>query len=228
MNESWNEIWSLRASLYSFFANHLLEPIQGPHTVVFTKKFWNDFPIESANSHIKSGLEQLMNCSSRLEVLSDEEAKEQVMVEYTSLFLGPGLPNAPLWESFYRTSEKIYFGRTTFEMKEVLYAHGLESKKKNQQPEDHLGIELMMMSVLSDQLTQFESEQQVSQIKEQISFMDEHLLSWIHELCRDAKEHGTVGFYGGFIELIWGVLLWDRELIEEFVESSKKAFVQNV
>jgi TorA maturation chaperone TorD len=81
---------------------------------------------------------------------------------------------------------------------------------------------------LSDQLTQFESEQQVSQIKEQISFMDEHLLSWIHELCRDAKEHGTVGFYGGFIELIWGVLLWDRELIEEFVESSKKAFVQNV
>ena len=228
MNGSWDEIWSLRTSLYSFLANSLLEPIQGSNTVVFTKNFWNNFPIESANSQIKSGLEQLVNCSSKLEVLSGEEAKEQVMVEYTSLFLGPGLPNAPLWESFYRTSEKVFFGRTTFEMKEMLYAHGLESKRKNQQPEDHIGLELMLMSVLSNPLADFELEQQVSHIKEQIAFMDEHLLSWIHELCRDAKEHGTVGFYGGFIELIWGVLLWDRELLEEFVESSEKALVSRV
>ena len=212
----------------AFLANSLLEPIQGSNAVAFTTKFWNDFPIESANSQIKSGLEQLVNCSSKLEVLSGEEAKEQIMVEYTSLFLGPGLPNAPLWESFYRTSEKVYFGRTTFEMKEMLYANGLESKRKNQQPEDHIGLELMLISVLTEQLTTFERDQQVSRIKEQILFMDEHLLSWIPELCRDAKEHGTIGFYGAFIELIWGVLLWDRELLEEFVESSEKALVPSV
>lgn len=54
-------------------------------------------------------------------------------------------------------------------------------------------------------------------IREQINFIDKHLLSWIPELCRDAKLNGSVGYYGGLIELIWGVLLWDYELLEEFL-----------
>jgi putative dimethyl sulfoxide reductase chaperone len=225
MNESWDEIWHLRTSLYGFLANSLLEPMQEPYTAAFTTKFWRSFPIEGANAQLKSGLEKLIDCTSKLEVLSEEGAKEQVMMEYTCLFLGPGLPSAPLWESFYRTPEKIYFGRTTFEMKEILSSHGLESKRKNQQPEDHIGLQLLLISILSNQLISFERDQQVSTIKEQISFMNEHLLSWIHELCRDAKENGTIGFYGSLIELIWGVLLWDRELLEEFVESSEKGIV---
>ncbi|MBB6446625.1 TorD/DmsD family molecular chaperone [Bacillus benzoevorans] len=228
MKESWDDVWSLRSALYSFFANSLLEPIQGSNTVVFTKNSWNNFPIKCANPQMQSGIEWLLNCAAKLEAFSKEEATEQVMIEYTSLFLGPGLPNAPLWESFYRTSEKIYFGRTTFEMKAMLSAHGLESKHKNQQPEDHIGLELLLLSVFSDNIAKCELEQQVSQIRKQIAFIDEHLLSWIHELCRDAKEHATVGFYGGLIELIWGVLLWDRELLEEFVKSHEQAFVSSV
>ena len=77
--------------MYDFLANSLLEPIQGPYTVAFTRKFWEEFPVECANSQMESGLEQLMNCLSKLEALSAEEAKESVMVEYTELFLGPGL-----------------------------------------------------------------------------------------------------------------------------------------
>ena len=74
------------------------------------------------------------------------------MVEYTTLFLGPGVPKAPPCESFYRTSERIFFGSTSFEMKAALNAHGLESKRKYRQPEDHIGLELMFLSVLSNKL----------------------------------------------------------------------------
>lgn len=227
MKESWDEIWGLRASIYSFLGYSLLDPIDGPNTVAFTKKFWNDFPIECANSQMKSGLDQLSNCSSKLEVLSAEEAKEQVLVEFANLFIGPG-PKAPPWESLYRTSQRTYFGRTTFEIKEMLYSNGLESKRKNQQPEDHLGLELMLLSVLTDHLMKLEPDEQVSRIEEQISFIDEHLLSWIHELCNDAKENGTIGFYSGLIELIWGVLLWDRELLAEFVDSNERTKVPSI
>ena len=228
MNESWDDIWSLRTSLYDFLANSLLEPIEGPHTVAFTRKFWEEFPVECANAQMESGLEQLLNCSSKLEALSDEDAKESVLVEYTELFLGPGLPKAPLYESLYRTNEKIHFGWTTFAMKQLLHTNGLESKRKNQQPEDHIGLQLMLLSVLSQQLTALEQDQQLSRVKEQISFIDEHLLSWIHELCRDAKENGTIGFYSGLIELIWGILQWDRELMQEFIESSEKTAVSSI
>ena len=228
MKESWDEIWNLRTSLYSFLANSLLEPIQGPYTVAFTKNFWGEFPVECANPQMESGLRQLIDCSSKLEALSKEEVKELVMVEYTELFLGPGLPKAPPWESLYRTNEKIHFGWTTYQMKQMLHNNGLESKRKNQQPEDHIGLELMLLSVLSNQLITLEGDQQLSHIREQISFIDEHLLSWIHELCRDAKENGTIGFYSGLIEMTWGILLWDRELLQEFMDSSEKAAVSKI
>ncbi len=225
MANSWNEVWNLRASLYGFLASSLLEPIQGQHTIVFSQKFWRDFPLEAANSQMQAGLEQLVNCSSYLEGFSDQEAIENVMVEYTSLFLGPGLPKAPPCESFYRTSERIFFGSTAFEIKATLYANGLEKMKKNKKPEDHIGLELMFLSTLSNKLPGIELSEQVWTLKEQASFIDHHLLSWIHELCRDAKLHGSIGFYGGIIELIWGILQWDRELIEEFVATNEQEVV---
>lgn len=222
MNNSWDEVWKLRASLYGFLANSLLEPIQRKHPTAFSKKFWIDFPLEAANSQIKAGLEKLIDCSSYLEEFSDEEAVEKVMVEYTNLFLGPGMPKAPPYESFYRTPERLFFGSTAFEIKAVLYANGLESKRKYKQPEDHIGLELMLLSALSNKLMDVEVDMQVTGLKEQAAFIDQHLLSWINELCRDAKIHGSVGFYGGLIELIWGILQWDRELIEEFVASNEQ------
>src|SRR4051794_15912135 len=105
---SWNEIWNLRTSLYGFLANSMLEPIQGEHSVAFSENFWRDFPLEAANVQMKAGLEQLIKCSSYLEGLSDEEAVENVMVEYTALFLGPGVPKAPPCEALYRTPERIF------------------------------------------------------------------------------------------------------------------------
>jgi TorA maturation chaperone TorD len=222
MTNSWNEIWNLRASLYGFFAASLLEPIQGEHTVAFSKDFWREFPLEAANMQMKAGLEQLINCSSSLEGLSEEDAIENVMVEYTALFLGPGLPIAPPFESFYRTPEKLFFGRPSFEIKAALNANGLESIRKGRQPEDHIGLELMFLSTLSSKLPELGIREQVLSVKEQTSFIDHHLLSWIPELCQDAKLNGSVGFYGGLLELIWGVLLWDRELIEEFMASNQQ------
>lgn len=225
MTDSWNEVWSLRASLYGFFGDSLLEPMQGRHTVTFSKQFWRDFPLEAANSQMQAGLEQLINCSSYLEGFSAEEATEKVMVEYTSLFLGPGLPKAPPCESFYRTPERLFFGGTAFEMKAALSAEGLESIQKYNQPEDHIGLELMFLSALSNQLPDLERSRQNAALKEQAAFIDQHLLSWIPDLCRDAKLHGGVCFYGGLLELIWGILLWDRDLIEEFAAGSNHEVV---
>lgn len=220
MANTWAQVWELRASLYGFFANSLLKPIKDENKVALTQAFWNEFPLESANSQMESGLEQLKNCLASLEELSEEKAIEEVMVEYTSLFLGPGRPAAPPYESFYRNDQRLFFGQPTFEMKEILNRNGLESKRKDKQPEDHIGLELLFISAITEQLQQLEFDQQVSIAQEQISFIDEHLLSWIPDLCKDAKECGTVGFYGALFELIWGVLLLDRELLDEFIRTS--------
>lgn len=225
MTNTWADVWELRTSLYSFFAKSLLEPMTEDDKEVLTETFWSEFPLESANAQMTAGLEQLNHCSSKLAKLSQEKALEEVMVEYTSLFIGPGVPAAPPYESFYHSDRRLIFGQPTVEMKEVLSKHGLESKKKDKQPEDHIGLELMILSVMTEQLKELKVDQQVSNIKEQISFIDKHLLSWISELCQDAKANRTIGFYGAFIELIWGVLLLDKELLTEFVEENERLSV---
>lgn len=223
MTHSPQEIWELRGELYSFLGNCLLEPIQGQKAVALSREFWHNFPCDPANEQMESGLEQLINCTTKLEELNTEEAVQKVMVEYTALFLGPGQPKAPPWESVYRTPEQILFGRPTYEVREAIRLHGLEARGKNRQPEDHIGLELIFLSAVSRKLSDSPLDSHTSTIQEQIRFIDEHLLSWISELSKDANTHGSVGYYGGLIELAWGILLWDRELLLEFLESENLA-----
>lgn len=218
MTDSWQEVWRLRAKLYSFLGNCLLEPIQGSSVVALSAKFWEEFPLGPGNEHLQNGLEQLRQCTTKLDTLGEEEAIHQVMLEYTPLFLGPGRPQAPPWESVYRTSQNMLFGAPTFEVREALSHYGLEIRGKNKQPEDHIGLELMFLAAVSERLSEPVSEKHASYVREQIRFIDEHLLAWVPDLCRDAQNHGNVGFYGGLIELVWGILLWDKELLQEYLE----------
>lgn len=52
--------------------------------------------------------------------------------------------------------------------------------------------------------------------RRQAAFIAGHPLAWIADLERDATDNGTTGFYGALIGLIRGVLLWDRELLDEY------------
>ncbi|MBM4765342.1 molecular chaperone TorD family protein [Bacillus sp. B15-48] len=217
MTKAWAEVWSFREEIYSFFANQLLKPVQEENKKLVTEEFWRNFPLEVANEQIKSGLEQLIKCTSNLDEQNLLKAVEEVNVEYTELFIGPGAPKAPPWESFYNTRKKLFFGTTAFVMKDLLNKQGLESKNSGRQPEDHLGLELLYLAVLTEKLHDQDIESQVNNIKDQLSFMDEHLLSWIPNLYDDAKESASVGFYSGLLQLIWGTLLWDKELLAEFL-----------
>ncbi|MDC1542027.1 molecular chaperone TorD family protein [Candidatus Pseudothioglobus singularis] len=219
MTKAWTDVWTFRTIIYNFLADCLLESVNEENKEVLTPNFWHHFPMEPANPQQESGLEALLACTSELEKLAVEEALEKTALEYMELFIGSGTPKAPPSESFYYSNKKAVFDQKTMEMKQILNEHGLESKRKDKQPEDHLGLQLLFIAVKSEQLLSVDSEKQCSAVKEQIDFINQHILSWINELTNDAKVHGSVGFYAGLIELIWGTLLWDKELLEEFVDS---------
>jgi putative dimethyl sulfoxide reductase chaperone len=195
----------------------LLEPVHEENKEIVSEQFWRQFPLEAANEHIMSGLKQLVHCTSKLAEQDLRNSIEEVNVEYTKLFIGPGVPKSPPWESFYNTRKKLFFGTTAYVIKDLLSKQGLESKHSGRQPEDHLGLELLYLTILTEQVHNEDLQSQVNIIKDQLAFMDEHLLSWIPNLYDDAKINGSLGFYSGFIEVIWGTLLWDKELLEEFL-----------
>src|SRR5690625_662352 len=221
MMKSWTEVWAFRTKLYNLLANCLLEWIKEEDKEILTSQFWEDFSRVAANPQLEARIDQLISCTSRLEKLSTKEALEKVAVEFTELFIGTARPKAPPIESFYFSNKRTIFNEKTVEMKDILNKHGLESTKKDKFPEDHLGLQLLLIAVKSEQLNTLDSDERRTAIKKQISFIDDHLLSWLPGICNDAKEHGQTGFYGGLLELIWGTLLWDKELLEEAAGSPK-------
>jgi TorA maturation chaperone TorD len=214
MDANWSDIWQTRADVYSFFAASLLKIISKDQAMGLSSQFWEEFPIEPINSHISQGLADLITCTKQLAQLPQGKAIERVGVEYTKLFIGPGAPAAPPWETLYQEGATVLFGQPTFDVKALLAKHGLKAATGSHQLEDHLGIELYYIVAISDGYTL--QAPTVEQIQEQLDFITQHPLHFIPELHAKAKAAGTVGYYPPLLELIWGFLLWDIELLTEY------------
>lgn len=128
-----------------------------------------------------------------------------VSVEFTHLFVGPPRPSAYPWETFYR-GEGITngFGHATLEMKQALQEIGLKLDNKNNQYEDHIGIELLYISELCSK--------GIDAVVAHKSFIEAHPLSWIDKL--QASIHAEIP--GGYFDLVVGLT---KELLISFKKS---------
>ncbi|NLG10822.1 MAG: molecular chaperone TorD family protein [Coriobacteriaceae bacterium] len=227
-----NETWELRAQLYSFLGNSLLAPLcEDVSAEVLNPCFWQDFPLLPANEQMEEALSALADCTKRLTQYSQAEAQTAVNVEFTRLFIGPGKPSAPPWESLYRERAVTLFGRPTEEMRELYRRKGLRIERPGKQLEDHLGLELLYLahcideviaevsvgkSPPTDELARIDYLREES--IEQLAFIRKHPLWWIDRLFENATNAMSIGYYPPLIKLAWGVLLWDEALLTEFLQ----------
>ena len=210
--------WQLRQQLYQFFAGLLLCPLTEEHKEVLTEVFWQRFPLQDENERLLFGLQQMKSCIRLLSGISSEAAIQTVQVEYTTLFLGPGRPQAPLWESVYTSEEHLLFGPSAFELRKLFRQYGLESRQKYHQPEDHLGYELLLPAVASQHLAADRAEVLEHRLHEQREFLDRHLLSWLPLLYEAAARSAGPGYYPALLGILWGMLLWDRQRLEAVIK----------
>jgi len=221
MTSSWEDVCALRTKLYCFLGDCLLESVPDEGTEFLQRAFWEQFPLEAANDKMKSGLDRLVNCTDYLKKLPTSQASQEIQLEFTRLFIGPGQPIAPPWESIYRTPEKLLFGWPALQVREAYRLEGFEIKCKYQMPEDHMGLELMFLASASDALAKTISNDNQStiplMIERHVDFISNHPLTWIEDFMNDVSASDSIGFYSGLIELIWGVLLWDLELLQEML-----------
>jgi TorA maturation chaperone TorD len=219
MEASWEETWRLRAELYAFFGNSLLRVMTSEAAINLDPALWESFPLESANEQISRGLTDLLKVTNALKDLESDKAIERVAVEYTRLFVGPGTPAAPPWETLYREEGGILFGKPTFEMRRLFSAAGLKASAESHQFEDHIGFELLFLAVNSARF--LETEPSLDDIGTQVRFIKEHPLAFIGEMCEKAVESCTEaaspGYYPALLTLIWGFLIWDSELLDEYL-----------
>ncbi|MGG3564546.1 molecular chaperone TorD family protein [Neobacillus rhizosphaerae] len=116
--------------------------------------------------------------------LSNDYLKKE-REEYQRLFLGPGPLAAPPWESYYRSKEQLLFEEWTYQVREQYHQFGLKYVRENNEPDDHLLLELEFMINLIDLcLLESNPDRFIELISCQQHFLENHLTVWIPYFCK--------------------------------------------
>lgn len=130
--------------------------------------------------------------------------------DFQRLFVGPGHPLAPPYESVHRTADHLVFDEQTAQVREFYRRLGRVAPALNREPDDHLGLELDFLSHLSVRALDAIDAGDVSLLDAllatQQTFLTEHVLCWAGDVTALITEHARTDFYRGTAALVDGVL----------------------
>ena len=134
-------------------------------------------------------------------------AIEELAVDYAATFLAAGSAEgaaAPPCESVY-TSPKRIFMQEAWEQVSQLYAEkGLgKDDALSDLMEDHLALELAFMAWLVDN----------GAVREQKTFLENHLLNWLPDFAVDVEQYGRTPFYKAVTKIALGFLRLEQGLL---------------
>ena len=134
------------------------------------------------------------------------ELAEQLVVDFTVLFLGPGHHISPHESVQLKRGSGILWGPETSAVRRAYRAAGFDVCEVSHKIPDHISVELDFLS----HLTSIESEAWAAHDDDQItetlslqhSFLSQHLGKWSGSFCAKIRESGESGFYTAFAELL--------------------------
>ncbi len=137
-------------------------------------------------------LDDLKKAVNEIDIGSEKEL-EELLWEYTRLFIGPYKLPCPPWESVYTSPKRLMMQEAADQVMAIYREAGLVVNTDDVLP-DHIGAEMNFLAVLLQE-THLETEQ-----KDHFSdivgrFLSEHLLRWIPEFTRDMENAAETSFY---------------------------------
>ncbi|WP_342430866.1 molecular chaperone TorD family protein [Neobacillus sp. FSL H8-0543] len=172
--------------------------------IVNTSQFESLCEISEAASLIKIGIESLL--TSENELLAKEE--------YNRLFVGPNMLPAPLWESVYLGREHLLFEEETLKVRECYRQYGLSFVRENNEPDDHIVIELEFLGYLIQktlETTNVETKQKL--LADQQAFLDDHLFKWGLSFCEHLNNATAFELYRGAAQLLAEYIRFEMDII---------------
>lgn len=143
-----------------------------------------------------------------LSELEDEDS-EELLREYSRLFVGPFELGAPPFGSVYLESEGLMMGRSTVEVDRIYRETGLEMSPDFRSPPDHVAAELEFLAYLCFQESSSQDPLEARFFRRRLGlFLQSHIGAWFPLFADKVEENSTRGFYPGLSRLI-------RRLLEE-------------
>lgn len=135
---------------------------------------------------------------------------EELELDHQWLFIGPGMPKAVPCESVYRSTEQLLFEEATFAVRAAYRAFGLEAPRLNQEPDDHISLELSFLAHLCqlglDAIERDDAFTLDRCLAAEQAFLADHVLQWVPEMLQRMREGAETDFHRGVAALTSGVL----------------------
>ena len=146
-----------------------------------------------------------------------ENNQEELLIEYSALFLGPfGAPAHP-YGSVYLEQERKLMGDSTMEVLKLYAQSGV--KYEGDEPPDHIAIELEFMSFLEGKIAQAISEGNQADLADfsaiRSRFFNRLLASWAPILGNILKEQATLAFYRDLGECLLGFISAEQQRLQK-------------
>ena len=146
-----------------------------------------------------------------------ENNQEELLIEYSALFLGPfGAPAHP-YGSVYLEQERKLMGDSTMEVLKLYAEAGVTYE--GDEPPDHIAIELEFMSFLEGKIAQAISESNQADLADFSAirgrFFNRLLASWAPILGNILKEQATLAFYRDLGECLLGFIGAERQRLQK-------------
>jgi TorA maturation chaperone TorD len=177
---------------------------------------------ETGNEQMDEGYCLLKNFLSG----SSQDTTSDLAVEYARIFLGAGLEpgtGAFPYESVYTSKGRLLMQEARDEVVECFRKAEMMVQDKITEPEDHISFELEFLSHLGQMTIQSlqkgENDVAIRHLLSQQKFLQQHLIPWVPEFCKDIERLAESNFYKAVALITLGFLKLETDLNKQLITS---------
>src|SRR5664280_720760 len=205
-------------NLLFYFAGSMImhEPSEECIVDFWEKGILKNLPISSSNPNFIKAASQLRDS------FSDRYIFGKLLHEdYLRLFARQLPALAPAYESQYNKKIIARSGYDSSSVTEFYNSYGWQSKFKGKIDDDHLGIELLFLTLLIDKYLVLDDEACHGEMRNEIRrFINHHILSWVPEWNKKVQTYANTLSFKGIGNLI---LACSEDIFVFFEQKSSSA-----
>ena len=137
-------------------------------------------------------LDELKKAINAIDTTSEREL-EDLLWEYTRLFIGPYKLPCPPWESVYTSPKRLMMQDAAGQVQALYAGAGLAVNTDDVMP-DHIGVELNFLAVLLHQAHSAAGSKE-GQMARTEKILTDHLLKWVPQFTRDMENAAEMPLY---------------------------------
>lgn len=165
--------------------------------------FWKNgilrnLPVSSTNPNFMKAASQL-----RESCIDDTTNGKNIREDYLRLFTQQEKPLAPAYESVYKSNGHASPDFKMDGVTEFYNQYGWDSRMRQKVKDDHLGLELLFLTIMVEKYLEFDDDACRSEMKSEIKrFIENHILSWIPKWNSKIQSESNTLCYKGIGTLI--------------------------